>query len=122
MSSTEDSYSSVALSLTSDLSSNWTESSNMWGGAVKEHAHRAAQNTKKFLQSGSAISQIVLAILVILVVILIVHVLRTTVLGGLTNFRESKVCVEGGKTLCPKTSVVVPGKQFHRSKNELGGT
>lgn len=122
MSSTEDSYSSVALSLTSDLSSNWTESSNMWGGSVKRHFHHAANKTKRFLKSGSAASQIVLAILVILVVILIVHVLRTTVLGGLANFRESRVCVEGGKTLCPKTSIVVPGKQFHRSKNELGGS
>jgi hypothetical protein len=77
-------------------------------------------NVKNFLTSGSVIAQIVLAIILILLIILIYKTI-INFSSRWSNFKESKIVIKNGKTLCPKTSVVLPGEMFHRSKNELGG-
>ena len=86
------------------------------GQKVKDRAN----NAKNYLKSGSAGSQIVLAILFIFAVLIVVHILKG-VFQGINNYRYNQIWIKGGKTLCAKTSIVVPGEKFHRSFNELGG-
>ena len=80
----------------------------------------STQQVKNFFTSGSAVSKVVIAIIFIVVVLVIVQVIKA-IFGGIHNYRYNRIWIENGKTLCPKTSVVVPGHLLHRSKNELGG-
>ena len=86
------------------------------GQGVKSGAHGAMN----WLKSGSVMAQIVLAILFICAVLIIVHAIRGAI-SGVDYYRHSRVWINKGDTLCPKTPLVVPGDQFHRSRNELGG-
>ena len=98
------------------------------GSAAKTGAHQVgnsakdgAQKVGNWLKSGSAMAQIVLAILFICAVLIIVHAIRGAV-SHVSYFKTSRVWINNGDTLCPKTPLVVPADKFRRSRNELGGS
>ena len=95
----------------------------IFGGAnnVKNSAERGYRNTRNWFRSGSPLSKIVLAFLFIFAILLIVHILKG-IFQGINGYRYSQIWLNGGKTFCPKTSVVLPGRLFHKSHNELAGT
>ncbi len=65
-------------------------------------------------------NQIVRAILFVIAVIIIVKIIQFIYNRG-NRYKYSRVWLNGGKTICPKTSVVIPGYKLVRSINELGG-
>jgi hypothetical protein len=78
------------------------------------------EKMKQFLTSGSLAAQIIIAILVIIIIILI-YKLIVHFASSVKKYNESKVLINDGRTICSKTSLIVPAEKFHRSKNELGG-
>jgi len=81
---------------------------------------RVTDDAKNFFKSGSVLSQIILAIIIIVLVIIIFRII-VNIVSRVKNYKESKILIEKGKTICPKTSIIIPGEVFHRSKNELAG-
>lgn len=83
------------------------------GGSIKD-------DVVNFFKSGSILAQVIIAILAIIVVIIIYRCILSIV-NRIIRWRQSKILLNGGNTICPKKSLVVPGEMFHKSKNELGG-
>lgn len=73
-----------------------------------------------FLNSGSIVAQVLLSIIIIVVIIFIYKFIRGTI-ERITLWRQSRIPINNGETICPKTSLIIPGRRFHKSKNELGG-
>lgn len=88
--------------------------------SVKEGASNVFKSIKDFFTGGSAISKIVIAILVLFLFILIIHVIQG-LYARAKAYSYNQIWINDGKTICPKTSLIVPGEDLHRSQNELGG-
>ena len=86
------------------------------GSSIKQYG----ENVHSFLTSGSALAQIILAILFVVIVVLVYQLVKSGY-NRISTYKESRILIKNGETLCPKTSLVLPAEQFHRSKNELGG-
>ena len=78
------------------------------------------QNALNFIKSSSIFSQIILAIIFIILVIL-KYKFILAILAKIYKFRQSRIFINNGDTICPKTSLIIPAEKFHKSKNELGG-
>ena len=87
---------------------------------VQEGASKAWKSTKGFFTGGSAISKIVIAILVLFAFVLIIHII-SGMYQRIQDYKYNQIWINDGKTICPKTALTVSGKDFHLSKNELGG-
>lgn len=88
----------------------------LMGGGIRDGAKRAGT----FLRSGSPLAKIIIAILVLFAFLIIMHVIKG-IYNRLTSYHDSYYWLNGGKSFCPKSGKVFSGKNFHRSKNELGG-
>ena len=80
----------------------------------------ASKKVVDFLNSGSIVAQVLLSIIIIMIIIFIYKFIRG-IIERTTLWRQSRIPINNGETICPKTSLIIPGSRFHKSKNELGG-